>query len=161
MTTKNLISRILVPTDFSRQSEQALAYAQELADQFGASLHLLHVVNRPLLAEGLAAEAFVSQEFESDMVRDAETRMREQAPGAASTDVVFGYAARAIVDHASRMGADLIVMGSHGRTGVVYMMLGSVAEAVVRTAPCPVLTVRHRTASKRIAREHETMQMSD
>ena len=135
---KNLITRILVPTDFSRQSDRGIAYARDLADQFGASLHLLHVVNRPLLAEGLAAEALISEEFESDLVRDAETRMRKRAPDAASTDVIFGYAAKAIVEHAARVGADLIVMGSHGRTGVAHMMLGSVAEAVVRTAPCRV-----------------------
>ena len=60
---KTFITRILVPTDFSRPSERALDYAHDLAEQFGASLHLLHVVNRPLLAEGLAAEAYVSAKF--------------------------------------------------------------------------------------------------
>jgi len=64
------------------------------------------------------------------------------APDAASANVVFGYAAKSIVQHASQLGVDLIVMGSHGRTGIAHILLGSVAEAVVRTAPCPVLTVR-------------------
>jgi len=135
-----VITRILVPTDFSRPSEQALAYARSLAQRFGASLHLLHVVNRPLLAEGLAAEAFIDES--SDMVEVAQQRLRKQAPDAASANVVFGYAAKSIVQHASQLGVDLIVMGSHGRTGIAHILLGSVAEAVVRTAPCPVLTVR-------------------
>jgi nucleotide-binding universal stress UspA family protein len=157
----NLITRILVPTDFSRPSERALDYALDLAQQFGASLHLLHVVNRPLLAEGLAAEAFMSEKFESDMVRGTESRLRKLAPDAASTDVVFGYAAKAIVDWASRLGADLIVMGCHGRAGVAHLMLGSVAEAVVRTARCPVLTVRHSMTSGRVLNEHEAIQTAD
>jgi universal stress protein A len=158
---KNLITRILVPTDFSCPSERALDYAHNLADRFDASLHLLHVVNRPLLAEGLAAEAFMSEKFESDMVRGTEARLRKLAPDAASTDVVFGYAAKAIVDWASQLGADLIVMGSHGRAGMAHLMLGSVAEAVVRTARCPVLTVRHPMTNKRVSREQEAIQMAD
>jgi universal stress protein A len=157
MIMKNLITRILVPTDFSRSSELALEYADGLAHQFGASLHLLRVVNRPLLVEGLAAEAYMSEApaLGSDMVRDAEGRLRDLAPDAASTDVVFGYAAKAIVDCASRLGVDLIVMGSHGRTGIAHLMLGSVAEAVVRSAPCPVLTVRHRVANRPVLREND------
>jgi len=158
---KNLITRILVPTDFSPQSAGALDYARDLAQQFGASLHLLHIANRPLLAEGLAAEALISEEFESDMVRETEARMRKLAPEAASTDVVFGYANKSIVDWASRLGADLIVMGSHGRSGIAHLMLGSVAEAVVRTAPCPVLTVRHPTGRHWTSREHETVRIAD
>jgi universal stress protein A len=158
---KNLITRILVPTDFSPPSAGALDYARDLAQQFGASLHLLHIANRPLLAEGLAAEALISEEFESDMVRETQVRMCKLAPEAASTDVVFGYAHKSIVDWASRLGADLIVMGSHGRSGIAHLMLGSVAEAVVRTAPCPVLTVRHPTARQWTSREHETVRMAD
>jgi nucleotide-binding universal stress UspA family protein len=158
---KNLITRILVPTDFSRPSERALDYARNLAQQFAAKLHLLHVMNRPLLAEGLAAEAFMHEKFESDMVRDTEARMLKLAPEAASTDVVFGYSARAIVDRASQLGTDLIVMGSHGRAGMAHVMLGSVAEAVVRTAPCPVLTVRHPMTRKWSSREHKALQMAD
>ena len=141
---RNVITQILVPTDFSEPSERALTYARDLAHQFHASLHVLHVVNRQLLAEGLAAEPFMSDgtAMGSDMVEDAQRRLHKQAPEAASADVVFGYAARSIVEHASRLGIDLIVMGSHGRTGIAHVLLGSVAEAIVRTAPCPVLTVR-------------------
>ena len=139
-----VIKQILIPTDFSQPSERALDYGRDLARQLGASLHLLHVVNRPLLAEGLAAEAAINNgaALGSDMAEDAHQRLRQQAPDAASADVIFGYAARSIVEHAARLGIDLIVMGSHGRTGIAHVLLGSVAEAVVRTAPCPVLTVR-------------------
>jgi nucleotide-binding universal stress UspA family protein len=147
----NVITRILVPTDFSRPSEQAFNYARTLAQQFGASLHMLHVLNRPLLAEGLAAEAFIAEgtAMGSTMVEDAKARLRNQAPEATSADVVFGYAATSIVEYASRLGVDLIVMGSRGRTGIAHVLLGSVAEAVVRTAPCPVLTVRDSPARAR------------
>jgi universal stress protein A len=149
----NVITRILVPTDFSQPSEQAFTYARSLAHQSGASLHLLHVVQRPLLAEGLAAEAAIDDgTLGSQMVENAKARLRKLAPEAASAEVVFGYAARSIVEHASTSGVDLIVMGSHGRTGIAHVLLGSVAEAVVRTAPCPVLTVRG--AVKAREREH-------
>jgi nucleotide-binding universal stress UspA family protein len=158
---KNRITRILLPTDFSRPSERALDYAHDLAGRFGASLHLLHVVNRPLLAEGLAAEAHMDAKFESDMVRSMEARLRKLAPDAASTDVVFGYAAKAIVDWAARLGADLIVIGSHGRTGMAHLMLGSVAEVVVRTARCPVLTVGEPSKSRRVSSERAALQMAD
>jgi len=141
---RNVITRILVPTDFSPSSEQALNYARGLAQQLGASLHLLHTVNRPLLAEGLAAEAAIAEgtAIGSAFVEEAKTRFLTLAPDAASAEVVFGYAAPSIVDYASQLGVDLIVMGSHGRTGIAHILMGSVAEAVMRTAPCPVLTVR-------------------
>ena len=153
----NAITQILVPTDFSPPSGKALDYARDLAHRFGASLHLLHVVNRPLLAEGLAAEAAISSgaALGSDMVEDAQRRLRKLVPEAASADVVFGYAARSIVEHACQLGVDLIVMGSHGRTGIAHVLLGSVAEAVVRTAPCPVLTVREPVKIQR----HATLQV--
>ena len=140
----SVITRILVPTDFGPLSDQALTCALTLAHRFGASLHLLHVVNRPLLAEGLAAEASMSSDtgIELDMVEDARRRLLAATPEAATVDVVFGYPATSIVEHASRSRVDLIVMGSHGRTGIAHVLLGSVAEAVVRTAPCPVLTLR-------------------
>ena len=141
---RNVMTRILVPTDFSPLSDQALACALTLAHRFGASLHLLHVVNRPLLAEGLAAEASMSSGtgIKLDMVEDARQRLLAVTPEGATADVAFGYPATSIVEHASRSGVDLIVMGSHGRTGIAHVLLGGVAEAIVRTAPCPVLTLR-------------------
>jgi len=141
---EHLITRILVPSDFSESSDAALEYARMLADRFGASLHLVHVLHEPLLAEGLAAEAFMSEPpaIRAGLVDDARAHLSQRATGTSSADVVFGNAATRIVESAARLGVDLIVMGSHGRTGLAHLLLGSVAEAVARTALCPVLTVR-------------------
>jgi universal stress protein A len=146
-----LITRILAPSDFSEAADAALEYARLLAHRFGASLHLLHVVNEPLLVEGLAAEAFINEPptTRTTMVDEARAHLSRRAAGTSSADVVFGYAAPAIVECATRLDVNLIVMGSHGRTGLAHLLLGSVAETVVRTAPCPVLTVRQSSASAR------------
>ena len=148
-----IITSILVPTDFSPPSEQAFNYARGLAKELGARLHLVHVVNRQLLAEGLAAEASIADgvSIGSALVEEAKARLQTLAPDAASAEVVFGYAAKSIVEYASRVGVDLVVMGSHGRSGLAHVLLGSVAEAVVRTAPCPVLTVRQPVNASRSA----------
>jgi universal stress protein A len=141
---EHLITRILVPSDFSESSDAALEYARMLAHRFGASLHLLHVLNEPLLAEGLAAEAFMSEPpaIRAGLVDDARAHLSQRATGTSSAEVVFGHAATTIVECAARLDVDLIVMGSRGRTGLAHLLLGSVAEAVARTASCPVLTVR-------------------
>jgi universal stress protein A len=156
-----LVTRILAPSDFSEASDTAMEYARLLAHRFGASLHLLHVVNEPLLVEGLAAEAFINAPptTRTTLVDEARAHLRQRAAGTSSQEVVFGYAAPAIVEYATRLDADLIVMGSHGRTGLAHLLLGSVAETVVRTAPCPVLTVRQPPASARpmLAVEVEAM----
>ena len=146
-----LITRILAPSDFSEASDAALEFARLLAHRFGASLHLLHVVNEPILVEGLAAEAFITDPptTRTTLVDEARAHLSQRAAGTSSGDVVFGYAASAIVECATRLDVDLIVMGSHGRTGLAHLLLGSVAETVVRTAPSPVLTVRRPPVSAR------------
>jgi nucleotide-binding universal stress UspA family protein len=126
MSMATLIERILVPTDFSGASDAALECARQIATQLGASLHLVHVVgDQPLEA-----------------VTDVQAGLNKSATGTASTAVVSGETATAIVDHAAGMNADLIVMGTHGRTGLAHLLIGSVSGIVARTAPCPVLTVR-------------------
>jgi nucleotide-binding universal stress UspA family protein len=121
------VRRILFPTDFSHASREAGRTAVSMAQQFGAHLTILYVVppvTDPSPSEGLGALA------------------AELAPGmAVATEVAAGIPARKIVEHARRHGIDLIVMGTHGRTGLSRALLGSVAEAVVRRAPCRVLTV--------------------
>jgi nucleotide-binding universal stress UspA family protein len=141
---KDIITRILVPTDFSDTSDAALDYARVIARRFGATLHLVHVLEDPLIAEGLAAEAYIAEQpsIRAAMADDARQRLAHRSEGA-SVEVVFGHGAATIVDYAQRRGFDLIVMGTHGRTGIPHMLMGSVAEKVVRTAPCPVLTVGH------------------
>ena len=145
------ITRILVPTDFSTTADAALEYAFVLADRFGASLQLLHVLADPFMADGMAAETYVLDvpALRDAMLQDARERLahraapREKTTTRIETEVLFGHGARTIAEYAAERGVDLIVMGTHGRTGVAHLLLGSIAERLVRTAPCPVLTVRH------------------
>lgn len=144
------INRIVVPTDFSVTSDAAIEYAKALAERFGASLHLIHVFEDPYMSVAFATDLYVQPLTETrDALRiDAEARLRKQFHAIdgwgvdGTADVIDGVPAQAIVDYADRLGADLIVMGTHGRSGFAHLMLGSVAERVLRTAPCPVLTVR-------------------
>ena len=147
------ITRILVPTDFSATADAALDYAFVLAERFGAPIELLHVLDDPFVADGMAAEAYISEApvLRSAMLRDAQERLRHRATTREGvthidTEVLFGHGARTIAEYAAERGVDLIVMGTHGRTGFAHLLLGSVAERLVRTAPCPVLTVRHPEA---------------
>ena len=132
---------ILHPTDFSLQSEHALKLAAALARDYGARLLVLHVaVPHPLIySEGslpLDPQLFV-QEARAQLDRLHLPIDKHRA----ERRFVEGDAATEIVRLAQEMQADLIVMGTHGRTGLARMLMGSVAEQVVRKAPCPVLTV--------------------
>jgi nucleotide-binding universal stress UspA family protein len=145
------ITRILVPLDFSAHSETALRYAQDLARACHAAIHLLMVVENPLAAGVWSSETYTAEiaELQLNLVRDAEKRLRESVPADAShvtTEVRTGPAATQILDAARERGSDLIVMSTHGRTGLAHAVMGSVAEKVVRLAPCPVLTL-HAAAS--------------
>src|SRR5262245_10922053 len=145
-----MFTRILVPTDFSESSDAALAYARVLADKFGASLHVLHVFESPFLAGGVTPELFIddSPAVQSELLETAKSKLHHRVtPGdrelyRATTESVSGHGARAIVDYATERKMDLVVMGTHGRSGVAHLLMGSVAEKVVRSAPCPVMTVR-------------------
>ena len=153
MTTS--LTRILVPTDFGDPADAAFEYAQALARRIGTSVHLLHVFEDPFQAAGISNEIYgvLPAEARETMLRDAEARLGYRALSAedaevhATTAIVTGEPSRAIVDYATVHKFDLIVMGTHGRRGVAHLFVGSVAERVVRTAPCPVLTVRALTAA--------------
>lgn len=138
------LKRILAPTDFSEYSSEAIGYACALAEKFGAELHLLHVLevhagSTPVFAGGLALTPRVQESREA-----AETELKKVAPDReAVRATVEGPAFLGIVRYAKENNIDLIVMGTHGRSGLAHVMIGSVAERVVRKAPCPVLTVRH------------------
>ena len=141
------ITRILVPTDFSPHADAALQYAMDLARQWDAAVHLLHVVEDPLAAGVWSSELYTAEiaELHVNLARDAETRLQTYVSGDAAvvtTEVRRGRAATQILDAAREWGSDLIVMGTHGRTGLAHVVMGSVAEKVVRLAPCPVLTLR-------------------
>jgi nucleotide-binding universal stress UspA family protein len=155
------LTKVLVPTDFSEPSATALAYALALARTFGASLHVLHVVEEPL-AQGWNGFGLPElPELRAQVLADAQQRLEQAVPplerDRQATELVtcLGAADREIVSFAKARQVDLIVMGTHGRGGMAHLLLGSVAEKVVREAPCPVLTVRHPqrefVSSERIA----------
>jgi nucleotide-binding universal stress UspA family protein len=144
------VSKILVPTDFSEGADAALAYAKSLAGCLGASLHLLHVFTDLNAAVGYTPEAYipVSLEARERAINDARAHLEERLDAdeeiyfRGTREIVTGLTAKQIVKYATDEGIGLIVMGTHGRRGFSHLFLGSVAEHVVRTAPCPVLTVR-------------------
>jgi nucleotide-binding universal stress UspA family protein len=141
------LKTILVPTDFSECSEAAVKYGYALAEAFGATLHLLNVVQDPYTVPW-AAEGFAAPigDLLADWQAHAKRRLADSVPAGAPKTVVttqVGSPHPEIVRYATRHEIDLIVLGTHGRGPLGHMLLGSVAERVVRTAPCPVLTVRH------------------
>ena len=141
------LKRILVPSDFSECSDAAVRYGLELARKFGARLHLLHVIQDPA-TQPWAADGFAVPLLEAvdQWQKDAKVRLEHAIPpedlvNAVVTCTIASPCAE-ILRYAAANGIDLIVMGTHGRGGVSHMLLGSIAEKVVRRAPCPVLTVR-------------------
>jgi nucleotide-binding universal stress UspA family protein len=148
------IESILTPTDFSETAEWAVSYALDLARQLDASVHLVHVVLYPIDVGGWpeaygATFAGLREEMRQDAAIRLATRAKSIKDVKVSTDVRDGSPAREIVEAARGRKCDLIVMGTHGRGGFSHLMLGSVAERVVRTAPCPVLTVGSADSKKR------------
>jgi nucleotide-binding universal stress UspA family protein len=136
------LKSILVAIDFSEASESALTYGRALARTFGAELHVLHVIENPFLRAVVADPAAL----EAAARRRLSDRLAADNPGVRNVRAVIEKSdepADAIVSYAKLEAIDLIVMGTRGRTGAARMFVGSVAERVVRLAPCPVLTVRH------------------
>ena len=138
--------RILAPTDFSESSQQAIQYAGELAQRFGATLVLLHVVELPPYPiEGLPPSELggtLLGDLERLATSDLARVLANEAEVNVVRRVVAGIPYRTIVEVAAAEKVDLIVMATHGRTGFSHLFMGSVAEKVLRTAPCPVLTIR-------------------
>lgn len=145
--------KIVAPTDFSQASALALDAAALLATQFGAEIHLLYVYDPTLLsplyvvpgAAALAAPTQEPREFEDGVVRELKRLREERLSSIAKVELSVkqnSSAAEGIVSYAGEVGADLIVLSTHGRTGLSHLLIGSVAERVVRHASCPVLTMR-------------------
>jgi nucleotide-binding universal stress UspA family protein len=141
---------MLAPTDFSEYSKQAVASALELAKKFGAKLSILHVVELPPYpVEGYVPPSLTST-FLEDLERQATQDLAQVVPEAESAGievarlVTVGSPYRKIIDMAEAEQVDLIVMATAGRTGFSRLVMGSIAERVVRTASCPVLTIRPR-----------------
>lgn len=150
-----IAQHILVPVDFSEPSKYALDYAMTLAGQLHARLTLLHVIQTPIVGDGLdmgggASLALYLQQLETEMQRTIE----EYAAGArqagltCATEVVHGVPFQQILHAATEHKIDLIVMGTYGHTGLQHFFLGSVAEKVVRLAPCPVLVTHKRSSGE-------------
>ena len=144
------IKRILVPTDFSNTSDLAVGYAIDMAGRYSASIHLVHVMEDMYFMNAYPDGFFAElPALRAKLMADAESRLGEAADRctaasvAVTRQVTDGRPARVIVEMAGARGTDLIVMGTHGRGALTHMFLGSVAEKVVRSAPCPVLTIRH------------------
>ncbi len=147
------IKTILAPTDFSAHSETALRYACMLAERLDAKLHLLHVLVEitptgpdPLLAPSLPPEYYLDAEAAS---LDALKKLPEPAWGkveVADYAIKWGEPVTEIVGYARDNHIDMIVIATHGWTGLRHVLLGSVAEQIVREATCPVLTIHDRTA---------------
>jgi len=139
-----VLTRILVPHDFSERSDAAVQYAVALARQFSADLDFLYVGDRA--KEELESELPFSGDGQvAEDVKDRLLRMLTPVDRVILHPRFFvraGTPAAEIVRFADQQHADLIVMGTHGRGFIAHMLMGSVAEQVVRTAPCPVLTVR-------------------
>jgi nucleotide-binding universal stress UspA family protein len=138
---------ILVPVDFSESSRKALHYALAFARQFQAAVTVLHVV--PLILPD-PRFALAAPGVQEKIFRDGQEQLAAEIQGhgehwaALKPLVRQGVAFNEIVNAARELGSDLIVLATHGRTGLKHILLGSTAERVVRYAPCPVLVVRER-----------------
>jgi nucleotide-binding universal stress UspA family protein len=145
------LTRILVATDFSEPADAALAYGRALARTLGATLHVLHIVDdASCIACGADGYFVAPPELQHRFEHTARKRLdnllvdNDEPPLPTVRALVTSDApARAIVEYAKQEHIDLIVTGTHGRGAMAHLLMGSVAERVVRTAPCPVLTVRH------------------
>ncbi len=136
--------RILIPTDFSKYSTEAIGYACALADKFNSEVHLLHVLEihastTPVFGGGLAFSPPVQESVDAAEKALERTPFGRKAVRATAEGPPF----LEILRYAKDNSIDLIVMGTHGRSGLAHVMLGSTAERVVRKASCPVMTVRH------------------
>ena len=141
------LKKILVPTDFSEHSAKALLYGSALAKKLGAELHLRHAIEQTPLMYGEGA--YVAPETEAE-IEAAATKQLESLPADSGEDlkvvrqIQHGHPFVETIRYAKENDIGLIVIGTHGRGAIAHMLLGSVAEKVVRKAPCPVLTVRDK-----------------
>ncbi len=152
------IRRILVPVDFSECSHRALDYAVFVAERFDATVEVLHVWEAPQYA-GMEVVVQMPGDVHQSLAQFVQDQARAElrkmmAPLEARGDVRVnehletGEPCDVIVRRVTELGCDLVVVGTHGRRGISHLLMGSVAERVVRRAPCPVLTVRQSVPAK-------------
>ena len=136
------LQHFIVPLDFSAYSDRALDYAMELAKQLQVRLTLLHVIYMPRLGEVELSSYMADIEAKSRRPMEACLKRVQDAGLEGGMALVHGVPFREIIEVAKAKQADLIIMGTHGRTGLEHLIIGSVAERVIRLAPCPVLVTR-------------------
>lgn len=142
------IDTLLFATDFSEASDEAFAYTRQLSERLDATIFVLHVVTHPVDLRDFYVPHISFEEIDREIEAGAERKMAEfcqlwqgQLKGFDSA-VVTGLPHEEILKKAAEIRASMIVMGTHGRRGFDHFIFGSTAEKVVKTAPCPVLTVR-------------------
>jgi universal stress protein A len=144
------LKTVLVATDFSDAAEIAIRYGREFARRFDASLHVLHVAD-DVTASAMATPGYVGdfsayqENFEQECCAKVTATLTDAdraALHAKCVVVTSSEPAQAILDYARTNAADLVIVGTHGRAGLGHLLMGSVAETIVRSAVCPVLTVR-------------------
>jgi nucleotide-binding universal stress UspA family protein len=141
------LKRILMPTDFSSCADRALRYAADLAQAFSSEIILLHVFDSRVVDSLFNMKKMSGEEAREAMLKVAKKRMKKLRKAdftkglKLSEHYADGFPPRVVPQVAEEMEVDLIVMGTHGDTGLAQLLYGSTAEGVVRRAPCPVLTV--------------------
>jgi universal stress protein A len=143
-----MFQKILVPLDFSDYTDEIMNTAVQIAQRFGSTMHLLHVI--PNMDYFTPYESFfsaenlvnVQREIEREVGKDMEAVAKKIKDIPVTKAIHTGVAVLEIVDYVRTENIDLVVMGTHGRGGLEHILIGSVAEKVVRRSPCPVLTIR-------------------
>jgi len=142
------VKTILFPTDFSETSQEAARYAISFAREFKAKVFVLHVVNEKIFTESSMPRVVSVEEMEREMTEEARKRLKTLVPAEEAEGLDWETVIRQgepfieIIRFAKDQDVDLIVIGTHGRSGFEHIIFGSTAEKVVRKAPCPVLSVR-------------------
>ena len=141
------VKKILLPIDFSEAAIKILQYAIFVAEKFNAKIFIIYVMEYPYTLSGVAPSR-PDNEYEDQMISFAEKRMasflkehRGLLPLSYESSILSGHPAEEIISYAAMERVDLIIIGTHGHKGLEKMLFGSVAEKVVKLAPCPVLTI--------------------
>jgi nucleotide-binding universal stress UspA family protein len=142
------IQNVMVATDFGEAANAALRYGRALAGRFGATLHVVHIVEPSFAGFGVETYVPLLPDVDGALEESARRRLNSliesagNGPRTLATALPSSVPPVAIIDYARDHDIDLIVMGTHGRGGLAHLVMGSVAERVVREAPCPVLTMK-------------------
>ena len=145
-----MFKKILCPVDFSEFTDEILSYAEIIAKRFDSELHLIHVI--PNLSYFTPYESFLTPEnlvaiernIEGEVGKDFD-KITKKLEFPFKRIIKSGVTSVEIIDYIKHQGIELVVMGTHGRSGIEHILIGSVAEKVVRKSPCPVLTVRPKS----------------